>query len=108
MFDVVARQDSQRTLRRQPKTKQVGGNRPNLFEHLRITDLTPHSSAITRGDKGLMRPHPSPVLQALEQTRRQRSEWLFGTHAQDAIHLAHFNIGVADGYLAVTRRGERV
>ena len=105
MFDVVARQQCQRLVRREPVTQQALGNRTHAVEHLAVADAAPITTSLAGRDKRLLGPHLGPMHQAIEQARRQLGQGLQGAHMQHAVFFSDRHRGVADGDLAVSRCG---
>ncbi len=104
MLDVVTRQQRQWPLCRKPVRQQALGNGANVGEHVGVTDLAPATTAVTGGNKGLLRTHAGPVHQPVEQPIGQRRQRFQGTHVQNAVLLANLDGRMADGNLTVARR----
>ncbi len=103
MLDIVARQQHQRLIRRQPIAKQALGDRPHTVEHLPVADAAPATVGLALGNKRLFGTHLGPMHQAIEQTRRQFGQWFQGAHVQHALCLSDLHRRMTDGHLAVSR-----
>ncbi|MOA11218.1 hypothetical protein D3C78_1311510 [compost metagenome] len=104
MFDVIAREQHQRFVRRQAVAQQALGDGPDTVEHLRVTDPTPLTVGLSGGDESLLGTHPGPMHQTVEQSRRIVGQWLQGTHVQRALLFCHLDRCATDGHVTVARR----